>query len=159
MGPSLPCLGHASAGYSGTLLTMPWSCQCRAQWDPPYHALVMPVQGTVGPSLPCLGHASAGYSGTVLTMPWSYQCRVQWDPPYQALVMPVQGTVGPSLPCLGHTSAGHSGTLLTMPWSLEIEHLKNAERINMAILQKWLQGKGLKPVTWSTLVTALERIN
>ena len=45
----------------------------------------------------------------------------------------------------------------TIVEALEIEHCKNAERINMAILQRWLQGKGLKPVTWSTLVTALKK--
>ena len=49
-----------------------------------------------------------------------------------------------------------NGTLVE---ALEVEHSKNAERINMAILQKWLQGKGLKPVAWSTLVIALEKIN
>ena len=40
--------------------------------------------------------------------------------------------------------------------ALEVEHMKNAERINMAILNKWLQGKGVKPVTWSTLVSVLK---
>ena len=42
--------------------------------------------------------------------------------------------------------------------ALEKEHLKNAEEINMAILQRWLEGKGVKPVTWSTLVSALQSI-
>ena len=42
--------------------------------------------------------------------------------------------------------------------ALENEHLKNAERINLAILRKWLDGKGEKPVTWSTLVTVLQKI-
>ena len=42
--------------------------------------------------------------------------------------------------------------------ALEVEHTKNAERINMAILNKWLQGKGVKPVTWSTLVSVLKNI-
>ena len=42
--------------------------------------------------------------------------------------------------------------------ALEIEHLKNAERINMAILQRWLQGKGMKPVTWSALIEVLRKI-
>eukprot|EP00731_Ephydatia_muelleri_P018669 Em0011g709a len=42
--------------------------------------------------------------------------------------------------------------------ALENEHLKNAERINLAILRKWLDGKGVKPVTWSTLVTVLQKI-
>ena len=42
--------------------------------------------------------------------------------------------------------------------ALEKEHHWNAEDINMAILQQWLQGKGVKPVTWSTLVTALQNI-
>ena len=34
----------------------------------------------------------------------------------------------------------------------------NAEQINIAILQRWLEGKGVKPVTWSTLVTVLQSI-
>ena len=42
--------------------------------------------------------------------------------------------------------------------ALEMEYSKNAERINMAILQRWLQGKGVKPVTWSTLVTVIKKI-
>ena len=42
--------------------------------------------------------------------------------------------------------------------ALEVEHMKNAERINMAILTEWLQGKGVKPVTWSTLVSVLKNI-
>ena len=48
-----------------------------------------------------------------------------------------------------------NGAIVT---ALENEHLKNAERINVAILQKWLEGKGVKPVTWSTLVTVLQNI-
>ena len=42
--------------------------------------------------------------------------------------------------------------------ALEMEHHWNAEWINEAILQKWLQGKGVKPVTWSTLVAVLKNI-
>ena len=42
--------------------------------------------------------------------------------------------------------------------ALEMEHRWNAERINMAILQRWLQGMGVKPVTWSTLVDVLRTI-
>ena len=42
--------------------------------------------------------------------------------------------------------------------ALEKEHLKNAKEINMAILQRWLEGKGVKPVTWSTLVSALQNV-
>eukprot|EP00731_Ephydatia_muelleri_P033821 Em0039g7a len=49
-----------------------------------------------------------------------------------------------------------NGAIVT---ALENEHLKNAERINVAILQKWLEGKGVKPVTWSTLLTALQKMN
>eukprot|EP00731_Ephydatia_muelleri_P000993 Em0001g993a len=40
--------------------------------------------------------------------------------------------------------------------ALENEHQRNAERINLAIRQKWLEGKGLKPVTWASLVSALQ---
>ena len=42
--------------------------------------------------------------------------------------------------------------------ALEMEHRGNAEQINMAIFQRWLQGRGLKPVTWSTLITVLKNI-
>ena len=42
--------------------------------------------------------------------------------------------------------------------NLELEHHKNAERINIAILQKWLEGKGAKPIKWSTLMDILRRI-
>ena len=38
------------------------------------------------------------------------------------------------------------------------EHNGNAEKINTAIFQKWLDGKGIGPITWSTLVTALQKI-
>ena len=48
-----------------------------------------------------------------------------------------------------------SGTIVT---ALENEHQRKAERINLAILQKWLEGKGVKPVTWSSLVNALQKI-
>ena len=41
---------------------------------------------------------------------------------------------------------------------LESEYLKNAERINIAILQKWLEGNGAKPIEWSTLVYVLRHI-
>ena len=42
--------------------------------------------------------------------------------------------------------------------ALETEYSKKAERINVAILLKWLLGNGVKPVTWSTLVTVLQSI-
>ena len=42
--------------------------------------------------------------------------------------------------------------------ALEMEHRGSAEQINMAIFQRWLQGRGLKPVTWSTLITVLKNI-
>ena len=41
--------------------------------------------------------------------------------------------------------------------ALEMEHHWNAEQINMAILQRWLQGMGVKPVTWSTLVSVFKK--
>ena len=49
----------------------------------------------------------------------------------------------------------NNGAIVT---ALENEHQRNAERINVAILQKWLQGGGVMPVTWSTLVTVLQKI-
>ena len=42
--------------------------------------------------------------------------------------------------------------------ALEMEHHWNPQRINMAILQRWLQGMGVKPVTWSTLLDVLRII-
>ena len=42
--------------------------------------------------------------------------------------------------------------------ALEEEHRGKAEKINIAIFLKWLDGKGMRPVTWSTLVTVLQKI-
>ncbi|KAL5502268.1 hypothetical protein EMCRGX_G009014 [Ephydatia muelleri] len=42
--------------------------------------------------------------------------------------------------------------------ALEKEHHWVAVDINTAIFQKWLDGKGMMPVTWSTLVTVLETL-
>ena len=42
--------------------------------------------------------------------------------------------------------------------ALEKEHHWIAVDINMAIFQKWLDGKGMMPMTWSTLVTVLEKL-
>ena len=41
---------------------------------------------------------------------------------------------------------------------LEIMHRGNAEEINKAILMQWLRGNGVKPVTWSTLVDVLKKL-
>ena len=43
--------------------------------------------------------------------------------------------------------------------AVENEHLRNAEKINIAIFQKWLEGRGEKPVAWSTLVATLKKVN
>ena len=42
--------------------------------------------------------------------------------------------------------------------ALEKEHRGNAEQINMAILKQWLHGRGVCPVTWSTLVSVLQKL-
>ena len=42
--------------------------------------------------------------------------------------------------------------------ALELEHMKDAEKINMAIFSRWLQGKGAQPVAWSTLIGVLRKI-
>ena len=51
------------------------------------------------------------------------------------------------------------GTLLLENYkrvqAIEREHTKNAERINMEILQEWVEGRGKQPVTWDTLVDIL----
>lgn len=40
--------------------------------------------------------------------------------------------------------------------AIEQEFNRDAERINIKLLQKWLSGTGRKPVTWSTLITVLQ---
>ena len=42
--------------------------------------------------------------------------------------------------------------------NLEYEYHYNAERINTAILREWVNGRGKKPVTWTTLVEVLHDI-
>ena len=41
--------------------------------------------------------------------------------------------------------------------ALENEHQKNAERINLAILQKWLEENGVKTVIWSSLIICITK--
>ena len=43
--------------------------------------------------------------------------------------------------------------------ALKKEYLLNADDINMAIFSQWLQGKGAQPVTWSTLIDVLRKID
>ena len=38
------------------------------------------------------------------------------------------------------------------------QHLNDAKRINIEILQEWLTGRGKQPVTWTTLVEVLHDI-
>lgn len=42
--------------------------------------------------------------------------------------------------------------------AIENELKCNAEKINLRVLQLWVQGKGKQPVTWATLVTVLQDI-
>ena len=42
--------------------------------------------------------------------------------------------------------------------ALELEHMRDAEKINMAIFSRWLQGNGAQPVAWSTLIGVLGKI-
>ena len=39
--------------------------------------------------------------------------------------------------------------------ALELEHQRNAEQITQAILRRWIDGRGRKPITWRTLVDVL----
>ncbi len=36
------------------------------------------------------------------------------------------------------------------------QHRGNAERINMDVFQKWINGNGKQPITWGTLVEVLK---
>ena len=42
--------------------------------------------------------------------------------------------------------------------NMEKKHQRNAEEINMEILEEWLEGRGKRPVTWDTLVHILRYI-
>ena len=42
--------------------------------------------------------------------------------------------------------------------NMETKHLKNAEQINMEILQEWVNGSGKQPVTWHVLIDVLRDI-
>ena len=39
--------------------------------------------------------------------------------------------------------------------AMERKHMRDAEQINMEVLQEWLGGRGKQPVTWDTLVNIL----
>ena len=45
-----------------------------------------------------------------------------------------------------------SGTIVS---GIEMAMMSDAERINEAILMRWIGGKGKQPLTWDTLVTCL----
>ena len=42
--------------------------------------------------------------------------------------------------------------------SLEREHGMNCERINQAIFTMWLEGRGLRPLAWSTLIDVFRQM-
>ena len=42
--------------------------------------------------------------------------------------------------------------------ALEQEHRMDAQEMNMAIFRRWLQGNGVRPVAWSTLIGVLRKI-
>ena len=46
----------------------------------------------------------------------------------------------------------------TVVQALENQHMRDAEKINMAIFSQWLQGNGAQPVAWSTLIGVLRKI-
>ena len=66
-----------------------------------------------------------------------------------------------NIPRLLGTSYAMLGPLLLQDTSgsriaaLEAEHRCNADRINLAVMQEWLEGGGLRPVTWATLTRAM----
>lgn len=41
---------------------------------------------------------------------------------------------------------------------IEHQHQRNTESINEAIFERWLDGKGRRPISWSTLVTVLRDV-
>ena len=43
--------------------------------------------------------------------------------------------------------------------NLEREHMKNAEEINIKIIQEWIAGRGKKPVTWDVFINVLRDID
>ena len=43
--------------------------------------------------------------------------------------------------------------------AIEHRHMRDAVRVNTDILVEWLQGRGVQPVSWATLVQVLEDID
>ena len=43
--------------------------------------------------------------------------------------------------------------------ALDHKHLKDSERINLDVLQQWIEGKGKMPVNWRTLVDVLRDVH
>ena len=42
---------------------------------------------------------------------------------------------------------------------LDSQHRGDAERINTAVLTRWIRGEGRKPTSWATLATVLDECN
>ena len=42
--------------------------------------------------------------------------------------------------------------------NMEHKHLRDAEQINMEILQEWVSGRGKQPVSWATLTEVLQDV-
>ena len=42
--------------------------------------------------------------------------------------------------------------------SLVTKHREDCEKINMEIVEEWLQGRGAKPVSWRTLTRILKAV-
>lgn len=102
-----------------------------------------------------------------------------WDYPRYVHVYTLNSATGnrPSLPNLLKFPSKHGniniaeqigekyktfGTLLlkdksgTIVSAIEHEWMRDAEKINGVILEKWICGKGLEPFTWDTLVKCLK---
>ena len=47
-----------------------------------------------------------------------------------------------------------SGAIIS---ALEQQHHSRATAVNFEILQQWIQGSGIQPVTWETLVKVLRK--
>ncbi len=43
--------------------------------------------------------------------------------------------------------------------SIETKHRENAQEINLEVFRLWINGDGLKPISWNTVVTVLRKIS
>ena len=94
-------------------------------------------------------------STTIITLSLSMFSVLSGDRPTlpELLCLNVHSKVGANYYTFGILLLNDDGSLVD---SMEVECHSRPERIVIKILQEWLQGNGLLPVTWNTLIETLK---